>query len=320
MAADSDPKDLFDIKLPEGLDDDLGGDWESAFQAEDFMLSPEDEANVFFDKETGAAEDIDLASLLESEEPKQKDAGILAPTAATAEKAQTRPLPSFLPASFVLAISQGVTWFQARPLYQKILLPGFVVFSVLLLGATFFFRATTGELAKQEATPPQQTALTVPPGATPEEENIQPEVAPPPAHGTQPDISAHGAVTGVAPPPAHEAQPAQTVSTLPKSRKKWAMPAFFIAGQQENGKESVLVRIDLSLTLLLEPGVPIPEEKRLFVRDTIFQFFANRPPDELRRYALARGEMIRNLDSWLKKEWPQNPIASVMFDRYQIIK
>lgn len=29
------------------LDDDLGDDWESAFQAEDFMFSPEDEPSDF---------------------------------------------------------------------------------------------------------------------------------------------------------------------------------------------------------------------------------------------------------------------------------
>jgi hypothetical protein len=97
------------------------------------------------------------------------------------------------------------------------------------------------------------------------------------------------------------------------------MPAFFIAVPQANGQENVLVRIDLSLVLLLEPGTSIPEEKRAVVRDTIFQFFANRPPEELRRYALARGEMIQNLQSWLQQEWPQNPIATIIFDRYQIL-
>ena len=42
------PTDQTDIDPLADLDDDLGDDWESAFQSEDFMFSEDDEANDFF--------------------------------------------------------------------------------------------------------------------------------------------------------------------------------------------------------------------------------------------------------------------------------
>ena len=46
------------------LDDDLGDDWESAFQAEDFMFSPEDESTDFFLLEDDAgSENEDISGL-----------------------------------------------------------------------------------------------------------------------------------------------------------------------------------------------------------------------------------------------------------------
>lgn len=303
MAKNSDSKDLFDFELPEGLDDDLGGDWESAFQAEDFMLSPEDEAEVFLDKEAGpGSEDLDLASLLASDDSLPKHATPPPPAATAAgeipaeQHKKTVGLTSFLPAALIAILARYAGWFQARPFYQKILLPGLVVGSVLCLCAVVFFRSTGQQLAEQQSPAP------APPLATtaPADQQAQSDLAAP--SSPQPSL-----------------QQADTPAAPGKNRKKWPMPAFFIAVQQKDSSESLLVRIDLNLVLLLDPGSNIPEEKRAFVRDTIFQFFANRPPEELRRYSLARGEMIRNLDAWLQKEWPQNPIVSIMFDRYQVL-
>lgn len=301
MAKDSDSKDLFDFELPEGLDDDLGGDWESAFQAEDFMLTPEDEAEVFLEKEDGVSDDLDLASLLESDDSQPKHPAAISPASAeeeiiAEESKKALSLTSFLPAALIAILARYAGWFQSRPFYQKILFPSLVLVSVLFLCAVVFFRSTSQQLAEQQA----------------------PDLAPPvetkaPTHQKdQPDLASSS-------PQQTLQQPAPTTQAPGKNRKKWPMQAFFIAVQQKDSPESLLVRIDLNLVLLLDPGSNIPEEKRAFVRDTIFQFFANRPPEELRRYSLARGEMIRNLDAWLQKEWPQNPIASIMFDRYQIL-
>jgi len=302
MAKNSDSNDLFDFELPEGLDDDLGGDWESAFQAEDFMLSPEEEAEVFFEKEGGTAGDeLDLASLLEGEDSQPKHPPPRSPTTAEAEQSADLskkhfPLASFLPASVIAILVRYAGWFQSRPLYQKILFPSLVLVAILFLGAVLFFRSTSQQLAEQQAT------VLAPPI----------EAMAPVGQKDQPDLA------DSLPQQALQ-QPAPTTPSPSKNRKKWPMQAFFIAVQQKDSPESLLVRIDLNLVLLLDPGSNIPEEKRNFVRDTIFQFFANRPPEELRHYSLARGEMIRNLEAWLQKEWPQNPIASIMFDRYQVL-
>lgn len=308
MAKDSDSKDLFDFELPGGLDDDLGGDWESAFQAEDFMLSPEDEAEVFLEKEGGSsqgAELEDLASLLVSDEPKAKE-----PSIVTADREKTltpgaekriAPPSSALPAVLAawLAASAGwlaaaAAWLKRLPAYQKILFPGLALGAVLFLGALLFFLSTTRQLAEQQPPAAEQTVA----AKAPQGSQVEPAA---PVVPQEPIMQAE-----------HTPSPG-------KNRKKWPMPGFFIAVPQGNGLESVLVRIDLSLVLLLEPGSTIPEEKRPIVRNTIFQFFANRPPEELRRYALARGEMIQNLQSWLQQEWPQNPISTIMFDRYQVL-
>ena len=316
MAKDSDSKDLFDFELPGGLDDDLGGDWESAFQAEDFMLSPEDEAEVFLEKEGGSSQGVeleDLASLLVTDEPKPKETSTATPTAArekTLAGAEKRisPSSSVLPAALAAWLAgsaawlgRSAGWLKTRPGYQKILFPGLALGAMLLVGAFLFFHSTTRQLAEQQQPETEQTVAAK---------------APAPAHEPQ------GKQEAAPPAVASSQEPFLQSEQIPspgKNRKKWPMPGFFIAVPQGNGLESVLVRIDLSLVLLLEPGRSIPEEKRPIIRNTIFQFFANRPPEELRRYALARGEMIQNLQSWLQQEWPQNPISTIMFDRYQVL-
>ncbi|MBU0908642.1 MAG: hypothetical protein KJ717_03675, partial [Proteobacteria bacterium] len=269
MANDSDSKDLFDFDLPEGLDDDLGGDWESAFQAEDFMLTPEDEAEVFFEKEAGTdGDELDLASLLEGEDSQPKHAAPLSPAAAAAETGEGEEhskkafsLPSFLPAALLAFLARYTGWFQSRPFYQKILFPSLAVVSIIFLCAVLFFRSTNQQLAEK------QPAALAPPVETkvPADQKNQPGLA-------------------SSSPPQTLQQPEVTTPVPAQIRKKWPMRAFFIAVQPKDSTEGVLVRIDLNLILLLDPSTNIPEEKRAFVRDTIFQFFVNRPPEELRRY------------------------------------
>lgn len=266
------------------------------------MLTPEDEAEVFLEKEAGTdGDEIDLASLLESDDSQPKHAVPLSPAAAAAEtiaeqSKKASSLTSFLPAALLAFLTRYAGWFQSRPFYQKILFPSLVVVAIFCLCAVLFFRSTNQQLAEKQPpalAPPVETKL-------PADQKNQPQPA-----SSSPTQTLR--------------QPEVTTPAPAKIRKKWPMRAFFIAVQPKDNTEGILVRIDLNLVLLLEPASNIPEEKRAFVRDTIFQFFSNRPPEELRRYSLARGEMIRNLESWLQKEWPHNPIASIMFDRYQIL-
>ena len=264
------------------------------------MLTPEDEAEVFFEKEAGAGgDDLDLASLLASDDSQPQPDSPLSPAAAEAGAASSKKtfsLASYLPAALVALLARSAGWFQSRPFYQKILFPSLAAVSIISLCAVIFFRSTNQQLAEKHApalASPIETKV-------PAEQKNQPEPAPSSSQQTL-------------------RQPAATPPALVKNRKKWPMRAFFIAVQPTDSTEGLLVRIDLDLVLLLDQNSNIPEEKRAFIRDIIFQFFVNRPPEELRRYALARGEMVRNLESWLQKEWPHNPIASIMFDRYQIL-
>ncbi|MCB2182903.1 MAG: flagellar basal body-associated FliL family protein [Desulfobulbaceae bacterium] len=296
MAADSDSQDPLDFELPEGLDDDLGGDWESAFQAEDFMLSPDEEPEDFFIKEEGLAEDMDLASLLDAEDTRSKEAedsssseGIA--SAEGESKKGFEPLPFFRPiASF---FSQLKTWFTQRPPYQKIILSALPLVVIIVSSATLFFRSTSEDLAGRQSA--QETSPQLP--AEQEALTDKKEMAT--------DIQI--------PAPVPRAP-------LTKLRKKWALPAFIISVPNGKTQEDLIIRVDITLILRLDPGQPIPEHKRVFLRDAIYQFYTNRPVEELERYPLARGEMIRKLNSWLDKQWPQNSISTIMFNRYQLIK
>lgn len=296
MTKNSGSKDSFDFELPEGLDTDLGGDWESAFQAEDFMLTPDDEAEVFFEKEKGSdVHDFDLAALLDSADPQSKQAASKSrPIPDEAAAPQITSPPSFVPKFLLPVLGPPVIWFKCRPFYQKILLAGLPVICIGIVAAALFSHTTTRELTKKQDSIPASPVAT----QSPDKQETP------------------SALTEVIPPLEQDKiEPASP----DKHRKKWLLNDFFIATQSKNGQESLLIKIDLSLVLLLEPKASLPVEKRNFLRDTIYQFFVNRPPDELRRYSLARGEMVRNLESWLNKEWPKNQIASVMFDRYQIL-
>lgn len=295
MASDPKKKDLFDFDLPEGLDDDLGGDWESAFQAEDFMLSPDEEGEISAGQQ--AADEMNLAAILEDEsaEKTTKSHSTVATAPPPADKARHPLNPVSLLAGATLLLARCRSWYTERPRLQKILLPVFCLLPLVGLSAVLFFRSTTHELqqASEQRTPPATGAVPFP----------APDIAAPPPPS---------AVT-ITPPPEK-----QTVLAS-KNRKKWSLPGFFITTHQEHNGGKATISVDLTLVLLLDPGQPLPEGQKAAVRDAIYQFYSNRPPEELRRYALARGEMIRNLESWLKKAWPDGPLASIIFDRYRVI-
>ena len=102
-------------------------------------------------------------------------------------------------------------------------------------------------------------------------------------------------------------------------RHKWRFSSFMIdAGSDDEGKPSY-VAIDVSLILHLDPGEDFPRDREYLIRNMIYQFFSNRPPYELKRFSLARGEMKQKLHAWFNKEWPGNRVESILFHRYQII-
>ena len=62
-----------------------------------------------------------------------------------------------------------------------------------------------------------------------------------------------------------------------------------------------------------------PTDKDSFVREILYQFYANQPVDDLQRYALERNEMNRKLQAWIIKQWPELPLDSIAVDRYQLL-
>jgi hypothetical protein len=295
MVADSDAKDPLTADLSEGLNDDLGDDWESAFQAEDFMVSPEDEPESFFIKDDDSAEDMDLTSFLTQEEATHS-AKATSPSDETTDsdkKSEVNNSRSIATPSF---FHRCRSWFTSRSRTKKLLFPLIVILSAIAVSATIFFRSTTEQLAQESTednTPPKTTITPKPlPPTIPQVINL-----PAPTKKTTPTIFAT------------------------KIRRKWPLPAFLITVQDENNnKQQVVARIDLTLVLLLESGHNIPKAKQSFIRDSIFKFYSNRPAKQLRHYALARGEMIHNLESWLKKDWPDNSLTAIIFNRYEIVK
>ncbi len=302
MVADSDANDLFDADLSKELDDDLGDDWESAFQAEEFMLSPEDEPEDFFITDEETDEEIDLASLLAQEETQSKEAdhtkGSTGSADASDQAPQTTPSRSLALPAIVLA---STNWFKSRPRYQKILFPALALFIVVAINAVLFFRSTSEQLAQEPTTSDiaaQKAAV-----QDPKEEKVT------------------KLPTEIVDLPAPtEKQKTATLLPPTKVRKKWALPDFFITVQDEKNDQQVVARIDLSLILFLEPSKNIPRNKRSFIRNSIYQFYNNRTPEELRHYSLARGEMVRKLESWLRKDWPDNSLTAIIFNRYEIVK
>lgn len=288
MAVDSKSSDPLDLDLPEGLEEDIEDDWESAFRAEDFMLPLDEEEENEAAAETDG--EMDLASLLQSDETQAKD---LTSNAPVAERTVTEPeLPGkfFSPETLISLPSLAKIWFSGRPFYQKLLLPTAVIALTLFITAVFFFKNTTEQLSKQE-----EDSVVI-------EETASNEAAVP------------AEVSAV------DEKKEEPLSVQPvKIRKKWNLPAFFIAAEDQETQEKIVIKIDISLVLLLDPGQSIPEEKTSFIRDAIYQFYINRPVAELRTYSLARGEMIRKLNAWLSKEWPDSPITSVIFNSFQAI-
>ena len=120
-------------------------------------------------------------------------------------------------------------------------------------------------------------------------------------------------------PAAPQAASQASQLTPGKVREKWAFPAFIIPIKNPDSDQPVtFVLVDITLIASLNEQKDPPADKKIFVRDIIYQFFQNKPLDELRRFSLARGEMNRELHAWLLKQWPEAPIESIIFNQYHL--
>ena len=306
--AESPPQDdeLKENSSP-GQEEDFGDDWESAFQAEDYMFSPEKEgAEEFFlgeddfgaDEDGGAEAEADISS----------DGG---PGARPASSEKAGVFSPFLLLAKFTSLFQAIT---ALPLFSKIsnLIPEPVVqrfrnlqtyqkalvicLPLLFCFAVVFFVSSSEEVVVIE----QQVA---------EGEKLPSLSEEAVKEGQEPlVVSGEEVALGAADAPASE----------PKIIK-WPFASFLIIvpPEQKDTQPSFVV-VDLTLTLLGNEE-DLPQEKKVFVRDIIYQFFKNRPFSELHRFSLARGDMKRQLMAWMKKQWPEAPVVSILIDRYKVI-
>ncbi len=285
------------------LDDDLKSDWESAFQAEDFMFAPQEGEDDFFlgdDTDFNSATsspyeftpptETELANLPDLDE---ENAAPAARGAAPSKKAVRTAAAPGLKGAFGRAaplLRAAALFLQRFSRRQQII---GATAAVLLAAILFFLRPAPHHPASTVATAPTAApAAPATPGA-------------PPAQ----TASAGKATTAAAPPA--KAPPE-------KVRVKWPFPAFLIPAPSPPGtsQPASFVHVDITLVLLLPKDEDPPKEKELQLRDSIYQFFSNQPAAELRRYGLARGEMNHKLRAWLYKQWPDAPIETIVFTRY----
>jgi len=282
------PPDNSGLSSPkEHTDTNWGADWESAFQAEDDSFFAPDDQEFFLEeeasKETTPAADAALEKAL-------AEAGSGGEAAATPH----RPALPSISLAPLLGLFGKITALPAlllplpRAIWQRftalsvrlqlIIISASLVF-LLTGGVTLWFlSASTAKVAPSAKAPP-------PPVLTEEAQKV---------------------LAGVPAMPE-------------KMRKKLTLNGFLIPVRDDKGSGSMLfVQIDLTLNTLIGEEEELAADKEAMARDIIYQFFANRPLADLRRYQLARGDLQRDLRAWLEKQWPDTPIESITFTRYQL--
>lgn len=264
---------------------DIGDDWGEAFEAEDFMSAPKKEASQEF---------------FLPDEPEDTLSAI-----PVADEGQAASTPSATPVRIPSLLHTFLDRFRRTTIAVRlaiILLP--------LIGVALFLALNRSpkHVASTSAGPAKSVADHPTPQGTAEPHQQQPAST---GHETPPPPIAHGE-----PPAVHHAEPPPEVKPI---RKKWRFPAVIVHAKTQAEQPPIIVTTDLTLILRLSPEAIPPAQRESFVRETLYQFFNNQPPDDLRRYALERGEMNRKLQAWLLKQWPDLPLDAIAIDRYQLL-
>jgi len=267
------------------FDEEIGDDWGEAFEAEEFMETPDlgDAAEFFLEDSESIPTDIEADV---SDEPASSEAKASAPSFLT-----TLLNPRSI-------LQKAGALFFTWPLIFRILLPA----SLVLFGVGLWF--VVGALSPQDGLSPQ-TAIKK--GAV-SEDNSSLEIK---EAGGMPEAMPVGE-TGAEMP---------SVSVPEPVRENWRLPPFLVSAQGSSaGDDIFFVEADITLVLVqTDDSKPVTDADVILVRDIIYQFFVNKPIYELRRYSLARGEMNRKLRGWLEKQWSKREIAVIVFNRYQIL-
>lgn len=276
----------------------IGDDWGEAFEAEDFMSSPDDETSaVFFlpDEVTAANKPAE-------------------PIAGEAKS----PSPA---ASFSTSPSEHSTSLLARlratPLSLRLVV---AVLPVLALALFLIFRGKAPEGVVPSAVAPAETVAlpqlegAAPTGPVPEPERVaEAPLETPPAGPVLPESASDAGE--------EQGKGGGTPTSLDAKeiRKKWHFPAIIIHAKTNKDQGTVILSIDLTLVLRLAPEVMLPYDREAFVREILYQFYTNQPVIDLQRYALERGELNRKMQDWIMKQWPELQLDSVATDRYQLL-
>jgi hypothetical protein len=103
--------------------------------------------------------------------------------------------------------------------------------------------------------------------------------------------------------------------------RQWDFAPFFVpvAATDEAGARPFFLEVELAMLLVLAPDEEIPRERKILIRDLIYQFYRQQPLAMLRRYELARGEMSRDLLAWLSEHLPEAPVENIIFNRFQLL-
>jgi len=256
---------------------EIGDDWGEAFQAENFMFSPDEEASSEFFLEDDSFAPESSANPAES--------SVVDGVGLFGDSKASKGIPGLN--KFLTLASLLLT----LPLKFKIPVIGLVL--ALILALFFLLQGspeqTDLQIATQEGVNPNQGDASVDQAQT-----IQEKLA--------------------------ETEPPPKLEILPeKVRKRWELPPFLVSSVDEENNAPALLSIDLTVVLLLDEEQLIPNDKELLVRETIFQFFNNHPFSELERFNLSRGELTRSLEAWIKKQLPDLPLSSIVFNHYQIL-
>jgi len=272
---------------PQG--DDWGSDWESAFQAEEFTVDEAEGTTPLAETSQNDANDFTIAEE-DSLDVLPHDDGAAGPRVSVG--AEDEPAAR---AAGPGPAARLMTRCMALPMPIRLGIPAALL--LLLIGITLF------QMLKRPAQipPPQATLPTAPAGAP----------ASPPA-----EVAAPAVVEA----PAAEPAPADTgPQPVEKSHTTWPFTSFIIPVMDKDTKATIFVTVELDLVIALDnakDGPPL--SRKPFVRDTIFQFFVNRPPYDLRHYALAQGEMSDQLREWLRMQWPEGELETVTIKSYKL--
>jgi hypothetical protein len=258
---------------------DIGDDWGEAFEAEDFMASPQEEVtNEFFLPDEHVAP---------------------TPIGGPVEGDVTAPATSPSPSSGRIALFYQAlaARFVKTPIQFRLAL---VVLPILVLILILVLHKS-----------PQTVVRTLRP-LPPEGATVHPPLEKPTAQPHQPGV------TALAPAPASGCKvPMPEPVTI---RKKWRLPAIIAPAKAPgNDQTPIVLSADLTLVLKLTPEAIPPAGKDSFIREILYQFFTNQPLEDLKRYVIVRGEMNHKLQEWIKKQWPDLPLDSIIIDRYQLL-